>query len=446
MSQMASTQTRNGRIGADQNKDRCVWGPLRLIALAYVTVLPLDAVSLLPGRSATSALGLLLIAVWVAGLLSGRVTVQGRERAGPAYLAVFTFTSWVVISLAWSIDPGNSRPRVWTYVALALTVPAVAHAFRKADDLPLIGYVAGATVLAIQSIRLLESNAQGVAPDPEFRANPLASDPNAASLLLLVGVALGFQIASRSSGKRRWLAWISIVLCALGSLATGSKTGAIGIGILAAALVLQENSRGVSWQARVKGGFSRLSFIAIIGLILWSLRELFPPRVYQAFASAESRDFSAREDIWNSLQYEQDLWLPWGVGPNNSPFVIASTYGQAQVAHNAFLEVAIELGLVGLALSVAVIASGVWAARSSPYKAPVFVAMIPLAVFSLSLSMFYFKVLWFILALAVVRVCSDKEEAAPLKTEKVRLSPRRRQASRPNSRGQHSAPTIRHVQ
>ena len=220
------SSSRSGVLGGGEVRADRAGTPLRLASLLYVAVIPLDSVAVLPGRSVTSLAGGVLIGLWLLELMFGGRR-RGREmtkRPTAIYIASLAFVAWATLSVAWSINPENSQARVVSYVALALSIPALSRGLRGGSHLPVAVYALAAT--ASSAVLLLGWR---TVEDPTLRATVFDNNQNAVSLVLIVGAAFAAVLVTDSYRWRRLGFAIAALICAAGSLATGSKTGLLSL-------------------------------------------------------------------------------------------------------------------------------------------------------------------------------------------------------------------------
>ncbi len=407
---------------------------LTLAGLLYLTTIPLDATSLLGGISVTAAVGMLVLVAWLFSLLaSERIPTPTRETRLLTFVVV-SFSIWILIRFPASYDVGFFPGRTATYLALALTIPALARAFRYGTQAPIVAFTIGSTATSLVLLTKLVGNAT---TDQDFRSTGLGLNENQAACLLAVGVVFAVILAARYTGMRRILLLVAALTCAAGVLSAGSKTGLIAI--VASALVIPIIlARSSEWSRnRVIIGSA---FVVFSAGVLWSARGLFPQRLAETLISVETGDLTTRQGIWSALWYYRDTWLPWGVGLDKTFDLTTSLYGAGKVAHNTFIEAGVELGIIGFILVVAFFIAVIVTGRLSPYRSYVWCGLVPILVFSISTSLFYFKVVWVLAAFAVVSPVSTRvlgtagyQEAGtggPRTPRQARMAPRAAQAAR----------------
>jgi O-antigen ligase len=153
--------------------------------------------------------------------------------------------------------------------------------------------------------------------------------------------------------RRRWGAWAAAALCGLLTILSRSATAVV---VLATLLLLLPLFRTLRWRASLR-------LAALIGAVLFggALAVLLVAQADLAL-SLVGRDatLSGRTHLWHVVGWFilRRPWLGYGYGAfwaNGSPtaaLVVRAIRWNAPHAHDTFLDVALDLGVVGLALFV----------------------------------------------------------------------------------------------
>jgi exopolysaccharide production protein ExoQ len=195
-----------------------------------------------------------------------------------------------------------------------------------------------------------------------------------------IGIVTLLAIALETTRRRRLLTIGAIALCSL--LLLGSQSATAYVSTIVGAVTLALTSL---WRSSRHAGLARMA-MAIVALSVTVLA-LYP----QALVQALGRDVSltGRSDIWPVaieaianhpfLGYGYSIfWLP------NGPYVdyIAATnwdFWRPAHAHNGFLELSLDVGLVGTALFVLILLYAIWRAMRYAVTAPQMSSAWPLA-------------------------------------------------------------------
>ena len=373
------------------------------------------------------ALGGLLAVTWLAAVATRRAGERQLFTAHPVMTATGAlFIAWMVLSVGWAEDPATARADVLRYALNLSLLPIVYSAVQRREHVAAVlgVYVAGATASALYAIATADPDAEGRISGVVGTANELASVLVTAALL-----AGGLALALRRAPVARTLCVGAGLVCLIGLFMTLSRAGLVALG---AALV----------AAVALAGRRRLGIALIVGAVGLTVLGYF-----SLAASEQARERvttigngTGRTDIWTvALRMVGDDPVR-GVGAGN--FQTVSVHyllrpgsilrdefivDRPQVAHNMYLHVLAELGIVGLALFLALLAAGVsaawraarlFAARGDPFlescARALVLAMVALLVADCFASDQLNKELWLLLGLgpALLAIARRAPEAA----------------------------------
>jgi O-antigen ligase len=325
----------------------------------------------LPGVSGTVSAaklaGVLVALSWLATLAIRPAVRRGFVGTHPTltFTAVI-FVAWSVISLAWAKEPSLGVTAISRYALNLLLVPIVYAAIRNRRHVHwLVGIlVAGATLSALYGMVLARSSALA---EGTSRLSGAGQDANYLAALLVSGIVLAVALVTiRTLPPRlRALSFLAVIVMLVALIDTVSRSGMVGLG---AALVA-----GIVFAGRGR----RFVFVAVAMAIALS--------VVAYYASVASPAARARITSVQGGSGRTDIWaVGWrivkahpinGVGVGNfpdttidyllQPGAIGSSLfivDKPQVAHNIYLEVLAETGVIGLALFLGIIGSLLWCA------------------------------------------------------------------------------------
>jgi O-antigen ligase len=331
----------------------------------FVVVSFLEVLSQIGTFGITKVIGFLLVLSWLA-YVSTRTSAGEQDfvtsHPTVTYLLVL-FVAWSGISLLWAEFPGESLQSTFRYAQNALLFLIIFTAVRERKHAVWVmaAFVAGATISAAFAImNPVDPGQYDVA-----RASGTIGDPNELAAVLVVGMILGgvlFAIMRRSPLVRLALLG-AIVMCAGGLFVTLSRGGLLALGFsMLAALFLAGRYRALAWVG------ATLAILATVGYFAL----LAPPEARDRVTKADGG--TGRTDIWHVGWRMVEAHPVRGIGSGNFPqasihyFLApgALQYGQyfidhPKVAHNMYLHVLAELGIVGLALFISLIGFSVLA-------------------------------------------------------------------------------------
>ena len=373
-----------------------------------------------PALSFPKVGGLLLGVSWLALVTtrrSARPTFIGEHPWATALLGAFL--AWALISASWAADPGASLTDISRYAPNFLLLAIVFTAVRERRQAAWIvgGLIAGAAVASVYGLL--------VPPDPTadaFRIEGAAGNSNVLAAVAIAGLvlALGSALALRGHMPLLRVGLVAVAcLCLAASLLTGSRSGVIALGaVLVAAILL-----GGRWRAGAVLAALVLAVAATVFVAVYA-----PPEVRERITQTSPGEVSSDEGrvtIWQVGWRMVEAEPSRGIGVGNfagsavdyvlEPGLLTRTdqiIDTPKVAHNIYLHVLAELGVVGLAIFLAILgfclACAYRAARrfgalgDTPMEIlarAVLIAMIGVLVSDFFASEQFSKVLWLLLAL-----------------------------------------------
>jgi O-antigen ligase len=315
--------------------------------VVYVFILFFDDTSFVfDFGTAPKWLGALAAAAIGLRLLRGRPRLSPPRVAGWLMLMIF----WSLLTILWSINTYESQPGFITLGSVVLTTIVIGMAPFSEREESLIRDVviaagACAAILALRygSGQWLESGDVSSRLGMDLVTDQFAANPNelALSLLLPMAMALG-GILTPGRLIRQVLSFGAFVAMVVALVLTQSRGGLLGLGaLLATAAVGLRIAR------------ARLIVVAaVLFAVLWQTA----PIILARFQGADFETGAGRSEIWLAgLRAWADHWLI-GSGVGTFPFAYravvlvhggGTTGWYARDAHNVYLNVAVELGIIG---------------------------------------------------------------------------------------------------
>jgi O-antigen ligase len=328
---------------------RLVYG----LSLAFIFMIPWEGVLRIPGvGTAAKITGVAAGIGWLALVL-----ITGRMRTPDPFLALTTaFVVWVGASVWWSTDTTESARHVVTWVQSLAMVFVIWDMFRTRDAIfsALQAYVLGAYVAVIGAV--LNFRAEEAFYTNFQRFSPGDTNPDGFGFLLALGIPAAWYLATQTRGGRLSATWKVvnygfIPLAFLGIALSGTRTAAV------AALV--GTAFGVATLAKLQP--TRLAVVIVaLGIAVYALAPVVAPlesfqRLGTTGTEVTRGDLNGRLLQWGQGLASFEEHPIFGVGTNRYRSV--NTLGKE--AHNSFVSVLVELGLVGLALFGAILALAV---------------------------------------------------------------------------------------
>ncbi|MGE5460824.1 MAG: O-antigen ligase family protein [Solirubrobacterales bacterium] len=330
------------------------------LSLVFIFSVAWEGLVRFPGIGTLAKLvGLTLGLCWAANaIMTGRI-----RRPDPFVFAAGAFVMWVALSVFWSADETRSILHVFTWVqALGLVIVLWdVYRTRAAVRAGLQAYVLGAYV------------AVGGAIANYFGSNPFYThydrfslgdtNPDGFGFIIALGIPVAWYLASsvgttRAQRMLRALNFVFIPAAFLGLALSGTRTAAVAAGVgMVFGLVSLTRLRPV---AR----------IAILLALVYAFYALLP--VVAPLKSFQRLGTTATEATQGDLNGRLDQWRQGLESFGQHPFIGVGTdmYRSVntldKVAHNSFVSILVELGLIGFVLFGVVLATVVLHALGQP--------------------------------------------------------------------------------
>ena len=325
--------------------------------------------------------GLLAVAVVVAIIL---LRPRMAWRRVPKSLVAFLLLA--VVSIAWSFYPGASAAGAGVLIVTTLAgvflglclswaelVRTFGVALRWILGLSLLFEVWTAAVTGPILPFFFDATQYGEPPYPKafywsrallFHGGPIEGVVGNRNLLgfvaLLAIIVFGVEVAARSVRRFWGVFWLALAVVVF--VLTRSATVILAAVVVAAALGF------VLWARRTDPDGRRPLYLTAAGSLVAVVVAgiaLFP-LILRVFGKSE--DFTGRFDIWNAVIHlaQQRPAFGWGWVSYWAPWVkpfsdLAERKGVVYLqAHNAWLDVWFQLGVVGVILFAALITSTLW--------------------------------------------------------------------------------------
>ena len=330
------------------------------LSLVLIFVIPWEGVVRLSGLgTAAKLIGLVVAAFWVA-----TVIMTGRFRKpGPFQIAVSLFVLWNAVSVFWSADLNETVAHVGSWVQLFVFVCILwdLYTTRTAVLAGLQAYVLGAYVAVGSALANYFAGSAFYTRYDRFSSGD--TNPDGFGFIVALGMPVAWHLAtskstSKLNGLLKLVNYAYIPAALLGISLSGTRTALIAM-IPALAFGLASLTR-LRLAARVA------IFLLLTSAILILLPQLQTLRSFQRFSTTADEltegDLHNRTNNWAeglASFAEQPLI---GVGSN----MYRSVNSLGKVAHNSYLSVLVELGLIGFALFGMIVTIAVIQARGQP--------------------------------------------------------------------------------
>jgi O-antigen ligase len=303
-----------------------------------VLTIPLENALFLPGLGSLGRIvGLAAFVVAVLALLDA-----GKLRAlSPAHLVMAAFVVWTTITFFWSPAPLITLEEVGSYFQLLAMVWLIWQlAPQRSDRLRLMqAYLVGAAIVAIAIIRTH-------GPAELYRLTAFNMNPNDVGLRLAMSIPIGLYLSAIEKKRVRvWLYGAEMVLASCALFLTASRGSVLAL--LASGLMVPLTFR--KWSFRLKIATVVLVVVGAITAI-----GVVPRAAWERLGSTQGEitqgTMNDRKDIWKGgLEvFREHPFL--GVGAGTFAQSVQREMGFGLVAHNTFLSVLVEQGIIGFGI------------------------------------------------------------------------------------------------
>jgi O-antigen ligase len=405
-----------------------------VFSVPWERILVLPGISIVPRVTGALALGLALLGV----VMSGRL-----RRWHLFHVAALLFVIWTACLLLF-VGSGPKLPnKFWTWPQLLLVIWMIwelAPSEGRVRGL-LLAYVLGAYVACIDTIVVYRQQAEVLR---RFAAG--GADPNDLAMVLALAVPMAWYLGM--TYRQPLLRWISRGYLPLAVVAvglTGSRGGMVvtTIGLLIVPLSMTRLSPGRLASAILMLGIAG-------GLAVAYTPERLVERLATTGTELEQGRLGGRGKLWKAglEAFAQRPVIGYGTGTFRA--AVTPMLGSAsQVAHNSYLSVLVEGGMVGFLFYMLMIAAVFRATLKLPLLERRFglVLLATLAVAMLPLTWEDRRAVWFVLAvllgLSQARLAglgNGARRNAPLRVAPSAAAPRQgRPLGRPTVPGRRDA-------
>lgn len=320
-----------------------------LAVWAYFVSVPLEFSITLPEPLESFARLFIVIAI-LTGLTSAAVTGSAR-RWRFVHWFVLLYLVLVSLSLLWSLTPTEEAERSLRQYFQIAPIVLLSWEFvrdREQRTQILVAYLLGGLISSWLTLR--DALFLHKAWYANFRYTVGAWNPNELAIIFAVGLPLAFYLTlDRSlqiSRLQASISWLYIIFGSIGILLTGSREG-----IIVGAFAFGAIPFLVSKSSRSK----LYIFLAVFTVLLCAGLFLVPSGTWRIFSTVGTQvrtgDLDQRVQIWRFgwLAFLRTPFFGSGIGS----FRWAS--GSLYNAHNTYLEVSVEQGIVGLLIILGLI-------------------------------------------------------------------------------------------
>lgn len=370
-------------------------------AALFTLVLPIENVFVVPGLGSLSVVAGVIMVIASAPVFLARGAFSLR-RPPAVVLVLALYVAWAATGLLWSLESSSTLVYVTTFAQLLVLVViiwqvCIIEARRQAL---LIAYLIGCTLALLDGVRNFLAGNEAV-----FQRFAVSNtDPNDYALALVIGIPMAWELFARRRGWSRFVFLLYVPVSLAAVVLSASRGGA-----LAAAVALLVFPLGFAWLDKQGKRVLMVFALAAVAAIPFVWTDIEPlvssniERLGTLGAELTTGTLNERSSIWAGGMAAFSM-RPWvGVGGGAFPAAIEMESGLRHPAHNAFISVAVELGVVGLVLFTAIIILAAFPllTRLSPRTLPSLIMLAAWLLGVMSLTWEFRKPTWLVIAMLV---------------------------------------------
>ncbi len=315
----------------------------------FVFTIPIEKSIEIPGLGTISrGVGGIAMAGGLFAVLS-----QGRLRLPSGiHIAIAAFVCWSAFTVRWSILPDYTQERMNTYLQLLCLLWLVWELCTEERHILslLDAYVLGTFPVAAQTIQQFLMGHQAM----YNRYAMEGLDPNDMALSLALSLPMSYYLSLHFHGVRAWLCRVQMLAVIGTILLTSSRGGALAM-LCGLSLVL--------WTLPAISRRARMGLAILLVLTVVTAASVVPVVSWKRLATLGSEisagTLNMRTIIWAAGIHAFNQQPLGGVGAGAYPETTVDRLGRPwlfhPVAHNAYVSVLVETGLVGAALYATVL-------------------------------------------------------------------------------------------
>ncbi len=320
------------------------------LSLVLIFSIPCEAAVEYPVLgSASRIVGIALATFWM-----GTVVVTGRFRKlTPFHVVVLAFICWNALSIFWSANADRTLGHLVTWVQLFLMIFILWDLYTTRETI-----IAGLQMYVLGCYVALGSTIINFLIGNTFyyeRYSAAGTSPDDLGAILAIGIPMAWYLANSKSNSKFAYVLQAVNYAYIPAALMGISLSATRLALVAA---IPGIVFGLASLTQVKL-LARITIFLFLVIAAYYLVPLIPQESFQRLGTTGSEissgDFNGRVELWRQgiAAFEESPLL--GVGSN----MYRSVNVEHKVAHNSFISVLVELGLVGFILFGIILATAI---------------------------------------------------------------------------------------
>jgi O-antigen ligase len=301
-----------------------------------------------------------LIGMLTGGLGVLAIVERGRvRRPAPGHIIMALFVMLAAVSYLWSLYPEGTLTQVLTYIQLFTLVWLIWELSPRGREQTRLmqAYVFGTFVSGIDTVYLFLSHQESVYQ----RYAGARLDANDLGLMMALSIPVSYYLLIQNKGAMAWVYRLQLALAGTTVLLTASR-GATLASLVALTIVPLTNARLSARQ--------RIAVLLTVSLLVCGALLFVPSSSWERLSTTPNEfaqgTLTGRTVIWKAgwELFREHPFL--GIGANAFRIIVSRVLAEpirldrdvltpAPPAHNTFLSVLVEQGVIGLTLYCAVL-------------------------------------------------------------------------------------------
>lgn len=371
----------------------------------FVLAIPAENIILVSGIGTISRLmGIISLALWALLTVFQRLPVRRFHTA--AFSFTLLFMGYGLVTTLWATYPNLSLQRTVTNIQL-LSFIFLMRQFVVTDKIfrqILTCYCIGATITSLSIFKSYFDNIDHLAAYIRLTAQNF--NPNEAAMYIVISILLLAHLNQTHRSMLRRIIGLGVIgLQTVAVLMTASRGAAIGMAFVYFTF---------SWYLFRAKIVTRILLIVFGFLFIQVVLSVVPSTSWERLSELQNlaeSNLGARREIW-SVSLEIFLDHPvFGVGVDSFRYKLGEYTGIQLVAHNTFVSVLVEQGIIGFTLFALILIDIILGLKYLPLKErmPLLLLVLTWSILALSATIEYQKITWFSISVPLVRIAMVQE-------------------------------------
>ena len=324
------------------------------------------------------------------------------------HLLVLMFGSWLILSLLWSPDLASGKEKTTTIIQLVMISLLVSFLIDSKSKIRLayqsyvMGAITASSIIFYNFINGIESNYYGRYGLANFEVDGV-------SIILALAIPMAAYLATQYKNViLKTINAVAIPLFILAIFFTATRTAAIAAIFGIAYWLYTHRKTSLSIKLLLVG-----FFISSIMVVLTFAPKASVDRIFTSGKSISAGTLNYRTVIWRASLEEWEKAPIIGRGIGSLANVLSSSHVEYGSAHNTFIQVLTENGIIGLTLYLLIIFSIIVTAFNVPENDRVFLLSLLLValICQLTMNTLFDKESWFVLTMLAIHAYSMRKHS-----------------------------------